>query len=143
MPIPAVPTAYLILIQPNLALGGFETLSNSPTRSSHTNHVLQRAVVGYISHVVSDVFWIGHTTAQQQPAFTWYLPAQQGQSGPVIQPRPLGPITSGQPDPVVSFGSGCQLLHRGLPHGRQPDILVRSQCHDMRYLLLLQPNPQA
>lgn len=65
MPIPAVPAAYLILVQPDLALGGFEAFFNRPAGSGHPNHVLQGAALGHIGHVVSDVFWIGDATTDE------------------------------------------------------------------------------
>src|SRR5215510_15583424 len=98
MPIPARPTAYLIMIQTDFAFGLFKGPFNGPPAPSHLHHGGQRRRVWRKNDVRRQRRGIAQTPAYQEPAAPVRLPRRgQGQPTPVIPARPFGPVASAQP----------------------------------------------
>src|SRR5215470_6708144 len=67
MPVPARPTAYLVLIQATLALGDFKTFLHRPALAGHGYHLLQGSVSGSKHPIVDPLVRQLELAAHQQP----------------------------------------------------------------------------
>src|SRR5208282_4161871 len=86
VPVPALPEADLVVIQPALALGGLESLLNLPALSSHTHKSLQCGLAcGRVKPIVGMLGLFFDTAPYQQTVAPAILFPTADQS-PVVKP---------------------------------------------------------
>src|SRR5712691_10890565 len=90
MTMPTMPTARLAMVEPNLALGGLETLLNCPAPAGDACEVNQARLGWGEYHVVGAIRLILSVASDQQPMLPWRtLQAQKTNTRPVIDPWSL------------------------------------------------------
>src|SRR5262249_13391358 len=141
MAIPPCPTAYFILIQPDLPLGRFKAALHGPSAPGHPHHRLQSAFVGSKHHVGCQVREITHTPPYQQPAAPcWEQGMGQGPPAPLIPAESLGPRAGTASEPTVGGQRRQPRFHLVLAPPT-PDIFLPQNRQDIRLGALLQPHP--
>jgi len=141
VPVPAMPAAHLVAVQPDLLLGRFEALLDRPAPAGDPGQRLQ-AGGGWAEHdVVRHLVGLGELAAHQQPVVPWgLLQAEQPEPRPVVQTLALrsGPGTQAAPA-LQGFGRR-QILGRHRPPGQRPQRRLDRQ--HMGSVVLLQPEAQ-
>ena len=99
--IPAIPSAYLVLVQSHLSLGRLEAFLDGPAAARHL-HQLRHCGTGRAeANVVGQLSGLGNAALGQQPVLFARLP--QGpyrHGGPVIKSGTLGAVPRAQPLPA-------------------------------------------
>jgi hypothetical protein len=102
MSIPPRPTAYLIVIQPDLALRLFKTPFDGPSTARHPYDVCQGRPLWGKHDVGRQRRRVAQTPTNQEPAALVGLPRRgQGEPHPVIPAWTFGPIAGAQPVPAL------------------------------------------
>ena len=102
VPVPAGPGADLVLVQPDLALGGLEAGLDRPARPGHPHQRGEVRALGRQRQVEGQLVRLVELAPDQQalrPAGRGA--AAVGQEGPVVEPRPLGALAGAQPLPAL------------------------------------------
>src|SRR5215218_4695681 len=110
VPLPAVPRAYLVLIETDLSLGHLETVFYGPAPARDPDQLVDGRLRRAIGEVVGVLGGIFDAPAHQQPATRLRLIwIGQGRASPVVKPFSLGPLPGRGPKPRLL---GQVLCHR-------------------------------
>ena len=137
MPVPAVPAAHLVAVQPDLLLGRLEALLDRPAPTGDPGQRLQ-AGGGRAEHdVIRDLVRLGELAAHQQPVVPGrLLQAAQPEPRPVVQTLALGPGPGAQAAPALQRFGRRQIrgrhLDRPLAGDRRPQRLGRLDRQHIR-----------
>src|SRR3954453_1941392 len=103
MAMPAGPGAHLVVVQADFAFGRFKRSLDGPPCARHPNQIGQAGRLGSQRKIKGERLRLRELAADQQPLLPAALGIRPiGQPGPVIQPRPLRPLTGTQPLPAVA-----------------------------------------
>src|SRR6185369_12172233 len=98
---PPRPGAHLVLIEPNLALGGLKAGLNRPARAGDLNKGGEFCALRRERQIKGQLIRLLECAPDQErfpPALTC---APERDTRPVIQARPLGPVAGAQPRPAA------------------------------------------
>ena len=142
VPVPALPFAHFILVQPNLPLGLLKT-------PRWPNEYPPPAPVP------PGLFLLDRSTRSRPTLQAWLrcagpkpVPLARLPYGPDLcqsRRRSLGPITGAQPDPARLFNPRRQPVGPHLsrpPVGQSPQLLIALDSQHVRNVSSLQPQPQ-
>src|SRR5215211_1571641 len=97
VPLPAVPLAYLVLLEADFALGRLETIFYGPASARDPDRLVGERSGRPVGQVVGVLLLrLVDAAPQKQPA-TRFRPVRIGQrhAGPVVRPFSLAPLTGG------------------------------------------------
>ena len=63
VPVPAVESSDLVLVQTDLVLGGLEAFLDRPAGTGHTYELVDRGSGGAVAQVVGQLGWVGDVAA--------------------------------------------------------------------------------
>jgi hypothetical protein len=104
-----MPTAYLIVVEPDLACGGFAACLDRPPGAPHPYQLLSRGVRGSRPDVIGHLGGITAAAPGQQPPLALPSWGSQRQPHPVIPPfaSTTGATTQSAPDLRSQSPDGC------------------------------------
>src|SRR3954454_14197311 len=148
VPVPAMPTPDLAVIEADFLLGGFETFFNAPALTGNQGQGLQAGVGGTDHDIVRQLFRFGDLPTHQQPLVPrLLLLAEQPPARPIVPPLAFAAGPGAQTLPAVRRLRRRQILDRNLPRllvGKlRPQRFGAPDREHIRPLLLLQPQPQS
>src|SRR6185312_15630000 len=97
---PSRPGADLILVEPNLALGGLEAGLNRPARAGDLDKGGKFCALRRERQIKGQLIRLLERASDQERFLPALTSAPERDTRPVIQARPLGPVAGAQPRPA-------------------------------------------
>src|SRR4051812_1448588 len=99
-----MPRSGLAMIKPELFFSALETLLDRPAQTGRAGQVGEACASRSEDEVIGLLIWILAAPADQHPALEAVAGRpRQGNPSPVIQPDPLGSLSSGAGGPIVGL----------------------------------------
>lgn len=124
VPVPAGIRADLVLVEPDFALGLLEATLDSPAPACDPHEIAQRRTGRRVGQVEGRLVRIGKGTAHQKRTLEAGFRAAIGQTGSIVEARPLGAVACAQALP-----DGRRVLELGLDLISKP---LRDRAHRRR-----------
>ena len=112
---PSRPGADLVLVEPNLALGGLEASLNRPARAGDLDKGGEFCALRRERQIKGPLIRLLERASDQERFLPALTSAPERDTSPVIQTRTLGPVAGAQPRPAPLGTSLAQS-----PTGRRP-----------------------
>src|ERR1017187_4216915 len=134
MPIPALPVAYLVVIQSAFTLRGFEGLLYLPALSGHSDQSFNRVVaVGGMTQIVG-AFWLLFDAAPHQKRPRPTILFRQWHKRPVVEPFALAAEAGGKALPFRCGQAPCNRVYPMLHKILLPQALILSHGQHVGHL---------
>src|SRR5664280_84116 len=142
VPIPALPVAHFVVVQPAFAFSCLKALFDQPALSSHSDQRCKRVFPGgRVTQIVS-ALWLLFDAAPHQKRPSPTILFRQLQQRPIIEPFALAAETGGKALPCRCGQTPRNCIHPMLHKIRLPQALVGSHSQHIGHLPPLQEPAQ-